>query len=97
VSGIFESGKLSHICARLSVLQALTGNPGRLSQIYVKVDDPARVQLVVEQLRGKMPGYFIYTIDVLRKNSSANRKTQKWHDLNGIEDTAAEHAFAVPI
>jgi len=34
---------------------------------------------------------------VLRKNSSATRKTQKWHDLNGIEDTAAEHAFAVPI
>src|SRR5215471_9500245 len=58
VSGVFESGKLSHICARLSVLQALTGNPGRLSQIYVKVDDPARVQLVVDELRGKMSGYF---------------------------------------
>ena len=63
VSGVFESGKLSHICARLSVLQALTGNPGRLSQIYLKVDDPARTQLVVEQLRDKMPGYFIYTME----------------------------------
>jgi len=37
VSGIFESGKLSHICARLNVLQALTGNPARLSQIYLNV------------------------------------------------------------
>jgi len=63
VSGIFESGKLSHICARLNVLQALTGNPGRLSQIYLKVDDPARARLVVDQLRGKMPGYFIYTME----------------------------------
>jgi putative ABC transport system permease protein len=63
VSGIFESGKLSHICARLNVLQELTGNPGRLSQIYLKVDDPARVQLVVDQLRGTMPGYFIYTME----------------------------------
>jgi len=63
VSGIFESGKLSHICARLNVLQALTGNPGRLSQIYLKVDDPARAQLVVGQLRGRMPGYPIYTIE----------------------------------
>jgi putative ABC transport system permease protein len=63
VSGVFESGKLSHICARLNVLQALTGNSGRLSQIYVKVDDPTRVQLVVDQLRGKMPGYSIYTME----------------------------------
>jgi len=63
VSGIFESGKLSHICARLSVLQALTGNPGRLSQIYLKVDDPARTQQVVDQLRARMPGYSIYTME----------------------------------
>jgi putative ABC transport system permease protein len=63
VSGIFESGKLSHVCARLNVLQALTGNPERLSQIYLKVDDPTRAQLVVEQLRGTMPGYFIYTME----------------------------------
>jgi putative ABC transport system permease protein len=63
VSGIFESGKLSHICARLNVLQALTGNPGRLSQIYLKVDNPACVQLVVDQLRGRMPGYSIYTME----------------------------------
>jgi len=63
VSGIFESGKLSHICARLNVLQALTGNPGRLSQIYLKVDDPARAQVVVDQLRGRMPGYPIYTME----------------------------------
>jgi len=63
VSGIFESGKLSHICVRLGVLQTLTGNSGRLSQIYVKVDDPARAQLVVDQLRAAMPGYFIYTME----------------------------------
>ena len=63
VSGIFESGKLSHICARLNVLQELTGNPGRLSQIYLKVDDPPHAQLVVDQLRRAMPGYFIYTME----------------------------------
>jgi putative ABC transport system permease protein len=63
VSGIFESGKLSHICTRLNVLQALTGNPGRLSQIYLKVDDPARARFIVDQLRNTMPGYFIYTME----------------------------------
>jgi putative ABC transport system permease protein len=42
VSGIFESGKLARICVKLLVLQTLTGNPGHLSQIYLKLDDPAR-------------------------------------------------------
>jgi putative ABC transport system permease protein len=63
VSGVFESGKLSHICARLNVLQDLTGNSGKLSQIYLKVDDPARTQLVVDELRSKIPGYFIFTME----------------------------------
>src|SRR5215510_2648854 len=63
VSGIFESGKLSHICARLNILHTLTGNPGRLSQIYLRVDDPTRSQAIVEELRRKMPGYFIYTME----------------------------------
>jgi putative ABC transport system permease protein len=63
VAGIFESGKLARICTRLSVLQALTGNPKKLSQIYLKVDDPARAQLVVDDLRNKLPDYFIYTME----------------------------------
>ena len=63
VVGVFETGKLSHICARLNVLQALTGNPGRLSQIYLKVDDAARVSFVVDQLRQTLPGYSIYTME----------------------------------
>ena len=63
VSGIFESGKLSHICARLNVLQELTGNPARLSQIYLKVDDPTRAQLILNQLRGAIPGYVLYTME----------------------------------
>jgi putative ABC transport system permease protein len=59
VSGIFESGKLARICAKLDVLQSLTSNSRKLSQIYLKVDDPNRAQSVVNDLREKMPGYFI--------------------------------------
>jgi putative ABC transport system permease protein len=63
VAGIFESGKLARVCARLDVLQALTSSPKRLSQIYLKVDDPKLAQVVVNDLRDQMPGYFIYTMD----------------------------------
>lgn len=63
VSGIFESGKLARIIAKLDVLQSLTSNSRKLSQIYLKVDDPNGAQSVVNDLRDKMPGYFIYTME----------------------------------
>ena len=63
VVGIYEPGKLARICVRLDVLQRFTGNPGRLSQIYLKLDDPKQAQSVVNSLRAKMPGYQIFTME----------------------------------
>jgi putative ABC transport system permease protein len=63
IVGIFESGKLARVCVKLRVLQELTGNPGHLSQIFIKVEDPKNAQAVVEQLRAKYPGYQIYTME----------------------------------
>jgi putative ABC transport system permease protein len=63
VSGIFESGKLARIIAKLDVLQSLTSNSRKLSQIYLTVDDRNGAQSVVNDLRDKMPGYFIYTME----------------------------------
>jgi putative ABC transport system permease protein len=63
VAGIFESGKLARICTKLSVAQDLNSSPDKLSQIYLKLDDPHRAQAVVQQLRSKLPGYGIYTVE----------------------------------
>jgi putative ABC transport system permease protein len=63
VAGIIEGGKLARVCVKLSVLQRLTGNPGHLSQIFIKVDDPSKAQEVVDALRVKFKGYQIYTME----------------------------------
>jgi putative ABC transport system permease protein len=63
LAGIYEGGKLARICVKLHVLQELTGNPGHLSQIYIRVDDPAKAQAVVDALRVKYTGYQIYTME----------------------------------
>src|SRR5258708_3997663 len=55
--------KLARVCVKLKVLQTLTGNPGHLSQIFIKVDDPKNAQAVVDQLRVKYRGYQIYTME----------------------------------
>jgi putative ABC transport system permease protein len=72
VAGIFESGKLARICVKLHTLQADTGNPGHLSQIYVKLDDPKRADAVVDALRAKYPGYQIYTMEYYTSLLSIN-------------------------
>ncbi len=63
ISGIYEGGKLARIAVRLSALQRFTGNPNRLSQVYIKLDDPDHAQTVVDSLRVKYPGYQIYTLE----------------------------------
>jgi putative ABC transport system permease protein len=72
VAGIFESGKLARICVKLPVLQTLTGNPGHLSQIFLKVDDPSKAQAVVDALRVKYHGYQIYTMEEFTSLLSIN-------------------------
>jgi putative ABC transport system permease protein len=63
VAGIFESGKLARLCVRLPVLQQFMGNDHHLSQIYIKADNPDHIKELLGELRAKMPGYQIYTME----------------------------------
>jgi putative ABC transport system permease protein len=72
VAGIFDSGKLTRICVRLPVLREITGNPNRLSQVYIKVDDPAHTQDVLKDLRRLLARYPIYTMEEFTSLLSIN-------------------------
>ncbi len=63
VSGIMEEGKLSRVIAPMRVIQDLTGNTGKISQIYVKVDKPADLGPVIKYLKTKLEGYPIYSME----------------------------------
>jgi putative ABC transport system permease protein len=54
-----------HLREAASALQAITGSPGHLTVIYAKLDDPKLATQVVEDLKAKLPGYQIYTMDEL--------------------------------
>ena len=51
VSGIIESGKLTRIALPLRVLQERTSNTGKVSQIYLKLDNPDNTNAVVKSLK----------------------------------------------
>ncbi len=81
VAGIYESGKLARILAPIETLQRLTDNPGKISAVYLKLDDPAKANDFVKQLRKELnpgdpdQGYQIYTVEEFTSQLSLNNVT----------------------
>jgi len=62
VSGIYEPGMLARLVVPLDTLQEITANTGKVTTVYVKLDDSNRTNEVVEQLRGKYKDWKIYSM-----------------------------------
>ena len=63
VAGIAEPGMLARFFVQIDILQDLTSNPGKLTQIYVKLDDPSRTAQVIADLKTKLKDYQIYSME----------------------------------
>ena len=76
------NGKLSHIFTDLDTLQNLYGAPGRISVIWVKVDDPTIVDSVVADLEKKLTDYHVYSMEkmisllVLRQHTDPQKSSR---------------------
>lgn len=63
VVGIVEPGKLARLVVPLRQLQDLTGNTGKLTQAYVKLDNSANTKKVIDSLEAQLKDYQIYSIE----------------------------------
>lgn len=72
VAGVVEEGKLARIVLPLHVLQDLTSGVGKVSQIYVKLDDPKNIAAVLAEFKRKLPDYQIYSAEELVSLISIN-------------------------
>lgn len=63
VTGIFEPGMLARVVVPLDTLQDLTGNTGKISTIYVKVDKPSSISEVIAELSAKLSMYKVYPME----------------------------------
>jgi putative ABC transport system permease protein len=52
IAGIVEHGKGARLFVPLATLQDLNGSPGRVSGFYVKVDNPANIDTVLNEIKG---------------------------------------------
>jgi putative ABC transport system permease protein len=63
VTGVVESGKLSRMFAEIGPLQEEYSQTGKITVIWVKVDDPANIPAVKAAIQEKLDGYFVYSIE----------------------------------
>jgi len=63
VSGIYQPGMLTRVVVPLKTLQDQTANTGKVTMVYVKLDDPAKTDQVVAQLRNLLKDYPIYSME----------------------------------
>ncbi|HEY1338442.1 MAG TPA: ABC transporter permease [Bryobacteraceae bacterium] len=63
LAGIIEGGQLSHIFVPIGTLQDLDGVSGKLSQIYLKLDDPKYIDAVLQELKKELPNYTIWSVE----------------------------------
>jgi putative ABC transport system permease protein len=62
IAGVVMSGKLSRVFVDLKVLQDMYSNTGNITTAYIKLDNPANTQLVIDQLKQKVPDFKIYSL-----------------------------------
>lgn len=63
VTGVVEEGKLSRTFADITALQDIFAENGKITMVYVKLDDPANVQAVVAALGQRLKDYKIYPME----------------------------------
>jgi putative ABC transport system permease protein len=63
ISGIYEPGMLARAVVPIKTLQELTANTGKVSTVYVKVDNPVNIPTVISELTDKLKTYKVYSME----------------------------------
>lgn len=63
VTGIVEQGKMSRTFTNIESLQEMFSAHGKISVVYVKLDNPANIPAVIASLKQKLEGYKVYSVE----------------------------------
>jgi len=72
VSGIYASGKLARIILPIGTLQELISSGNKVSQIFLKLDDPKNTDAVIAEFKMTVPDFTYYSMADLTSLYSAN-------------------------
>ncbi len=95
VAGVVEGGKLSHIVLPLRVLQDLTSNTGKISQVFLKLDNPSNTGAVMERLKEEFPDYSILSMEEMMSQLNVDNVPQLRAFIRVVEGIGIVIGFAV--
>lgn len=95
VAGIVEPGKLAHLFAPLSSMQDILGSTGKVSQVFLKLDDPKNADAVVAALKVKYADYGIWSISEMQALISVDSIPLLKNFINVILGIGVVIGFAV--
>ncbi len=95
VVAIVESGKMSRIFIKLETMQELMGWHGRLSQLYLKLHNPAAATATIAKIKALLPSYPIYAMEDLLSQAAANLRSMSAQSINVIIGIAVTIGFLV--
>jgi putative ABC transport system permease protein len=76
VAGIMDGGKLAHVIVQKTTLQDLDGATGKITNIFVKLDDPARAEEEARHLRTILPNLKVDTMSFFTSTLSPSNFKQ---------------------
>ena len=62
IAGIVEHGKGARLFISLPAAQSMTGNTGKASLFFIKINDPAQVQTVIGEVKKLLEGYGVIAL-----------------------------------
>jgi putative ABC transport system permease protein len=85
ISGIVEGGQLAHILAPLRTVQKLDSATGKLTLVYLKVDDPRNIQTVIDSLKQQLgSNYPIWSMEEFTSQLRASVNSQGLNEFIGV-------------
>jgi putative ABC transport system permease protein len=63
ISGVYRPGMLARLVVPLATLQDLTANTGKVTMVYVKVDQPSNIVPTIDDLAGRLKQFKIYSME----------------------------------
>jgi putative ABC transport system permease protein len=93
--GICETGKMSRVFIPLKTMQDLMGWQGEVSQIYVRLKDPAQTAAMIERLEEKLPDYPIRSMEEFISLFSAQTRSMAAGFIDAIMGIALAVGFLV--
>ncbi len=63
LSGIYEPGMLARMVVPLARLQELTANTGKVTMVYVAVDQPSQVKPTIDALAARLKEYKVFSME----------------------------------